>query len=140
MNLKTSIAAVVLGLVAGVGCSSSSSSPKPAAGVVESTTQPSAQTVSFSSCADALAAGYHDMTRGAPGYSARLDGDGDGVACDQKPKAASTTTTMAKPELRVGDMTKAECDAYAAKQSGLNPSSKPWTARMDGTDCVVTPG
>lgn len=84
MNLKASFAAALLGLTFGAACSSS---PKaaPASGVVETTTT-TAGSVSFASCADAQAAGYHDIARGAPGYSARLDGDGDGVACDQKPK------------------------------------------------------
>jgi hypothetical protein len=82
MNLKASIAASVLGLVAGVGCSAAPSSPKPAAGVVEtSTTTAAVKAVSFASCTEAKAAGYHDMHKGQPGYSSKLDADGDGVAC-----------------------------------------------------------
>lgn len=49
--------------------------------------------VSFTSCAAAQKAGYHDMKRGQPGYSPRLDGDGDGVACDTK-AAGSGAPTM----------------------------------------------
>ena len=37
----------------------------------------------FSSCKQARAAGYSHMRRGEPGYSPRLDGDGDGIACDK---------------------------------------------------------
>lgn len=102
--------------------------------------------VSFASCAAASDAGYHDMTRGAPGYSSKLDGDGDGIACDQKvttttrPKATTTTTVADnKVSMRVGNMTPAECDAYAAKQSRLNEGPA-WTGSMDGTTCVVTQG
>ncbi|WP_365704760.1 excalibur calcium-binding domain-containing protein [Novosphingobium sp.] len=37
---------------------------------------------SFSSCKEARANGYSRIRRGEPGYSARLDRDGDGVACE----------------------------------------------------------
>lgn len=37
----------------------------------------------FSSCAAARRAGYTHMRRGQPGYSANLDRDGDGIACDK---------------------------------------------------------
>jgi hypothetical protein len=50
-----------------------------------------AQAVSFASCSAAADSGYHDMKRGEAGYSAKLDGDGDGVACDQKTPAAKMT-------------------------------------------------
>ena len=35
-------------------------------------------------CDDARAAGYHNMHRGAPGYSEHLDRDGDGIACESR--------------------------------------------------------
>lgn len=38
---------------------------------------------SFSSCKAAKKAGYSHMRVGQPGYSKRLDRDGDGVACDK---------------------------------------------------------
>jgi hypothetical protein len=38
--------------------------------------------VSFGSCAAARAAGYRRMRPGQPGYSRRLDRDGDGIACE----------------------------------------------------------
>lgn len=41
-----------------------------------------ATALSFSSCADAKAAGYSNLHKGDPGYSTKLDRDGDGVACD----------------------------------------------------------
>ncbi len=37
----------------------------------------------FGSCAAARKAGYTHMRRGKAGYSANLDRDGDGVACDK---------------------------------------------------------
>lgn len=43
---------------------------------------PTTKAVTFSSCAAAKAAGYSDMRQGEPGYSSRLDGDKDGIACD----------------------------------------------------------
>lgn len=45
------------------------------------TTQTTVKAVTFASCAEAKAAGYHDMARGTPGYSSKLDADGDGIAC-----------------------------------------------------------
>ncbi|MEL7977573.1 DUF1524 domain-containing protein [Isoptericola sp. F-RaC21] len=36
----------------------------------------------FASCAEARAAGAAPVRRGDPGYSSRLDGDGDGVGCE----------------------------------------------------------
>ena len=38
----------------------------------------------FQTCADARAAGYRNMHRGAPGYSEHLDRDGDGIACESR--------------------------------------------------------
>jgi hypothetical protein len=38
--------------------------------------------LSFANCTEAKAAGYHDIARGAPGYSTKLDRDGDGIACE----------------------------------------------------------
>ena len=66
MNLKASTAVALIGLAASA-CSSSS--------------KPQDGTVSFTSCAEAKAAGYQNMKKGEPGYSAKLDADGDGVAC-----------------------------------------------------------
>lgn len=37
---------------------------------------------SFADCATARSAGVAPLLRGLPGYSARLDPDGDGVACE----------------------------------------------------------
>ena len=55
--------------------------------------------VSFASCKAAADAGYTSMEKGKAGYSAKLDGDGDGVACDKK-------------------MTFAECQASAEYPGG----------------------
>lgn len=38
--------------------------------------------VEFASCAEAADKGFMSMRRGEPGYSSKLDRDGDGVACD----------------------------------------------------------
>ena len=40
--------------------------------------------LAFQTCADARAAGYRNMHRGAPGYSEHLDRDGDGIACESR--------------------------------------------------------
>jgi hypothetical protein len=39
--------------------------------------------VTYNSCAEASQAGKAPLHKGDPGYSAKLDRDGDGVACDQ---------------------------------------------------------
>nr|DAK14203.1 MAG TPA: Excalibur calcium-binding domain protein [Caudoviricetes sp.] len=41
-------------------------------------------TVKFRSCKEARAAGYSDIKKGEPGYSSKLDRDGDGIACESK--------------------------------------------------------
>ena len=43
-----------------------------------------APALAFQTCADAHAAGYRNMHRGAPGYSDHLDRDGDGIACESR--------------------------------------------------------
>lgn len=47
-------------------------------------TSGSATTVYFKSCKEARAAGYSDIKKGEPGYSSKLDRDGDGIACESK--------------------------------------------------------
>ena len=42
------------------------------------------ENVHFSSCKEAWAHGYSDMRQGEPGYSAKLDKDHDGIACELK--------------------------------------------------------
>ena len=46
--------------------------------------QTPAPALAFQACADARAAGYRNMHRGAPGYSEHLDRDGDGIACEAR--------------------------------------------------------
>ena len=48
------------------------------------------ESIHFSSCKEAWANGYSDIHEGEPGYSAKLDRDHDGVACELKnaPKGA----------------------------------------------------
>lgn len=41
--------------------------------------------VLFKNCTEAWAAGAAPLYRGEPGYRAKLDGDGDGVACENRP-------------------------------------------------------
>ncbi|CAN7729654.1 thermonuclease family protein [Paenibacillus sp. LjRoot56] len=54
----------------------STTAPKPV-----TTLQPKANTT-YNSCKEANAAGAYKIKKGEPGYSAKLDGDGDGVACE----------------------------------------------------------
>ena len=58
------------------------------------------ENIHFSSCTEAWANGYSDLHEGDPGYSAKLDRDHDGVACELKNapkgafKAKQATTTQ----------------------------------------------
>lgn len=88
-----------------IACSSTPSGPAPAR-----------DAAAFASCKAAADAGYHDMKRGADGYSAKLDGDGDGVACDQKAPA----------------MTFEECQA-----SATSPGGGQYAVEFDNGVCKV---
>ena len=58
-------------------------SDSPSAGGVSESAEPNADgNAGFGSCDEARAAGAAPVRRGDPGYSTRLDGDGDGVACE----------------------------------------------------------
>ena len=41
------------------------------------------ENIHFSSCTEAWENGYSDIHRGEPGYSSKLDRDGDGIACER---------------------------------------------------------
>ena len=66
------------------------------------------ESIHFSSCKEAWENGYADIHRGEPGYSATLDKDHDGIACESKnaPKgvlkekksSTSQTNTNVAPE------------------------------------------
>jgi len=66
------------------------------------------ESIHFSSCKEAWENGYADIHRGEPGYSAALDKDHDGIACESKnaPKgvlkekktSASQATSSAAPD------------------------------------------
>ena len=58
--------------------------PAPVPQVDAPPVQNPAPALAFQTCADARAAGYRNMHRGAPGYSEHLDRDGDGIACESR--------------------------------------------------------
>lgn len=62
---------------------------------------------------------------------------GAGCSGSDTPK---TNDGAVKQSLTVDNLDPAACEAYAAKQSRLNPDGPAWTWRMDGTTCVVTQG
>lgn len=53
-----------------------------AAPVPTTTASLSPSGASFANCSEAKAAGAAPISRGEPGYSSKLDRDGDGVACE----------------------------------------------------------
>lgn len=76
-------------LLVGVGACSGSvdgtamASSAPKASSTPKATPSSAAGAYYSSCAAARAAGAAPLYKGQPGYSKKLDRDGDGVACEK---------------------------------------------------------
>lgn len=58
--------------------------PAPVPQVDTPPAQNPAPALAFQTCADARAAGYRNMHRGAPGYSEHLDSNGNGIACESR--------------------------------------------------------
>ena len=54
------------------------------------------ENIHFSSCKEAWANGYADIHEGEPGYSAKLDRDHDGVACELKGAFKAKQSTAAQ--------------------------------------------
>jgi hypothetical protein len=81
-------ALILLVLIAGtVGslAAQEQSTPKPSR-TGKSTSDTPQQTYRFTSCNDVWAGGQGPFKKGEPGYTQQLDPDGDGVACESKPK------------------------------------------------------
>ena len=76
------------------------------------------ENIHFSSCKEAWANGYADIHEGEPGYSAKLDRDHDGVACELKnaPKGA----------FKAKQATSAQTDTSSATTSGWVKQDGAW--------------
>ena len=76
------------------------------------------ENIHFSSCMEAWANGYSDLHEGDPGYSAKLDRDHDGVACELKnaPKGA----------FKAKQATAAQTDTSSATTSGWVKQDGAW--------------
>ena len=76
------------------------------------------ENIHFSSCKEAWANGYSDLHEGEPGYSAKLDRDHDGVACELKnaPKGA----------FKAKQATAAQTDTSSATTSGWVKQDGAW--------------
>ena len=76
------------------------------------------ENIHFSSCKEAWANGYSDIHEGEPGYSAKLDRDHDGVACELKnaPKGA----------FKAKQATSAQTDTSSATTSGWVKQDGTW--------------
>jgi micrococcal nuclease len=62
--------------------STTTATPKPVTTSKPTTTTTSKPSVIYNSCKEANAAGAYSIKKGEPGYSTKLDGDRDGVACE----------------------------------------------------------
>ena len=74
----------VLTPCAGAAAKPAPDTPAPVVPADTPLAQNPAPALAFQTCADARAAGYRNMHRGAPGYSDHLDRDGDGIACESR--------------------------------------------------------
>ena len=90
------------------------------------------ENIHFSSCKEAWAHGYADLHEGDPGYSAKLDRDHDGVACELKnapkgafkAKQAATTQTDTTSSTASG-WVKQDGSWYYFDENG-NPVKNAW--------------
>lgn len=90
------------------------------------------ENIHFSSCKEAWANGYSDLHEGDPGYSAKLDRDHDGVACELKnaPKGAfkakqETTTQTDTSSSTTSGWVKQDGAWYYFDENG-NPVKNAW--------------
>ena len=90
------------------------------------------ENIHFSSCKEAWANGYADIHEGEPGYSAKLDRDHDGVACELKnaPKGAfkakqETTTQTDTSSATTSGWVKQDGAWYYFDENG-NPVKNAW--------------
>ena len=79
------------------GAAVAAANPSAAVPLDESVAAP---TQTFSNCDQARAAGYTNIPAGSPGYSASLDRDNDGIACDDEsaPSSSSAATGSAQTQ------------------------------------------
>ena len=90
------------------------------------------ENIHFSSCKEAWANGYADIHEGEPGYSAKLDRDHDGVACELKnaPKGVfkekqATTTQTDTSSATASGWVKQDGALYYFDENG-NPVKNAW--------------
>ena len=76
------------------------------------------ENIHFSSCKEAWANGYADIHEGEPGYSAKLDRDHDGVACELK--------NAPKDAFKAKQSTAAQTDISSATASGWVKQDGAW--------------
>src|SRR5262245_57168935 len=90
----------------------------------------------YQSCVDVSKAGAAPLHKGDPGYSAKLDRDGDGTACDGPTKAASTSASSASPASAVSAQTITACRALADDKGLADYWSKVANGGMDARSAV----
>ena len=96
-------------------------------------------TIHFSNCTEAWENGYSDIHRGEPGYSSRLDKDGDGVACERsKAPRGVFKPRQSSPQNRVSSSGWVKQDGYWYYYSDNgNPVTNSWKGdyylKSDGT-------
>ena len=76
------------------------------------------ENIHFSSCTEAWANGYSDLHEGDPGYSAKLDRDHDGVACELK--------NASKGAFKAKQATEAQTNTSSATTSGWVKQDGTW--------------
>ena len=86
------------------------------------------ENIHFSSCKEAWANGYSDIHEGEPGYSAKLDRDHDGVACELK--------NAPKGSFKAKQSTAAQNNTSSATTSGWVKQDGAWYY-LDGNGNTV---
>jgi LPXTG-motif cell wall-anchored protein len=82
----------------------------------------------FANCDQAYAAGYANMHTGEPGYSAHLDRDHDGVACETPPAGFKEHGTQAQTGTQA---------VTGSSATGALPTTGPGTEVMVGGGGVL---
>ncbi len=81
--MKKTIITITTLLALAVAAMPASAAGKKSSGGKRGASKGGGSSLSFRSCKQARAAGYSHMRKGQPGYSRKLDRDGDGIACDK---------------------------------------------------------
>lgn len=94
--------------------------------------------ISFSSCADAYAAGYANIKKGQPGYARKLDRDNDGIACDTPPAGFTPRPTPSPTTPATTEPTSKPSPTKSSSSSPTSTSTATSPPPADGPQLPLT--